>query len=415
MLSSLKLMMQDAGHGYSINQFFDAGNSFSEEIVSSTDTSNNSVYLIKESSVNGVLLSKHDSKNNLLFSKKISISGRSLYNPSIKTDSSGNIFTAFLSLSTDFAVVVSKFNSSGVLQWSKKFTASDSIVCFNLAVDSSGDAYVCGYVSSFSNGYFIKISSSGTVLLQRKITTSNTSVYGLDVDLSGNIYLACRQSVIKLNSSGTIQWQKTLTTSKPNFQISSILNDPVTSAIFICGEGNRNTYPVTLPFICRLDSSGNFVWYNEHIYSGNSIGQNRVIKKSSDEYIYLSSLNSNYEHINKVDKNGGIIFSRRVLVKYVGNAIEFVKGDSQKIKLGIITDKPNNITNYSIADLPSDMSLVGTYRGISITDANVVNDPQTVTISNSSHSTSSTTGITMSNETLIVGDFTPSLVNTIKV
>ena len=159
------------------------------------------------------------------------------YSRGIITDSSGNIYFGgqHYNASSGSSGFVHKSNSAGVTQWMKKLTSSSSgsIQGRNVAVDSSGNVYLCGHQdkeqapSGGSEEWFIsKFNSSGTLQWTRILGGDAAATGGVDeargiaVDSSGNIFVgghirlgsAYRVHLIaKWNSSGVFQWQRYMT------------------------------------------------------------------------------------------------------------------------------------------------------------------------------------------------------------
>ena len=117
-------------------------------------------------------------------------------------DSSGNIYCCGESANdfTSFNLgIVAKFDSSGTIVWQRNL--SDSVSGMGLksiAIDSSGNLYVAGiYYNSSTNGDAIitKYNSSGVLQWQRSITSSlsspsNMRINSIKVDSSGNYYIS---------------------------------------------------------------------------------------------------------------------------------------------------------------------------------------------------------------------------------
>ena len=152
----------------------------------------------------------------------------------ITVDSSGNVYTAGSLSNTDNNAYLTKYNTTGTLQWQRKLVDTNTAtnrndVTHGIAVDGSGNVYITGYFlnsSSSRNVFIIKYNTSGTLQWQRKLAdTSNANDqndWGLSiaVDGSGNVYVTGRYGnltvgnanvfITKYNTSGTIQWKRKL-------------------------------------------------------------------------------------------------------------------------------------------------------------------------------------------------------------
>jgi hypothetical protein len=154
-------------------------------------------------------------------------------------DSSGNIYiTGWSSLASTNDLWVIKLDSSYNITWKKSYNPSTTtpkeLRGQNITVDASGNVYVVGLAYSTggntNEGFVAKINSSGTMQWIKRIysstyaTNTGAPIYALDVDSSGNVYVASRYpygsnpgqnslSIIKLSSTGSISWQKNIATS----------------------------------------------------------------------------------------------------------------------------------------------------------------------------------------------------------
>ena len=130
---------------------------------------------------------------------------------SIKVDNSGNIYVAgrgtYNSGGSANQLSVSKYNSSGVIQWQKTFSGSGNVSTgLGLNIDSSGNVYVCGLENVFPFLQLItKWDNSGTFQWARNLTDTYKApvdgAYGVAVDSSGNVYV-CGYG---LDSNGLLQ------------------------------------------------------------------------------------------------------------------------------------------------------------------------------------------------------------------
>lgn len=131
-------------------------------------------------------------------------------------DSSGNIYISGTYYQTGFII---KFNNKGVHQWSRELSFRDMNA---VAVDLSGNVFGVGH-DYFSPGQavIVKYNSSGTLQWQRKYENSSylDTGFGIDADYAGNVYVGVESSggghilLVKYNSSGTFQWHRRIRTT----------------------------------------------------------------------------------------------------------------------------------------------------------------------------------------------------------
>ncbi len=143
----------------------------------------------------------------------------------VKVDNSSNIYLAGRSGSTNSGnnFLIMKLNSTGDTVWSKVFNGSSNASDFakKIRIDTSGNVYAAGYLDNTGSGtdiFVVKVSSAGVIQWTKTITGPGNDTdepYGLEVDNSFNVYLACRTTVsgantdimtVKLNTSGDTSW-----------------------------------------------------------------------------------------------------------------------------------------------------------------------------------------------------------------
>jgi hypothetical protein len=220
------------------------------------------------------LIVKYNSAGTLQWANKLASNSPAtydyLYGPS--TDSSGNIYTGGFSFITTPNNMLTKYNSSGTLQWQRKINGNGtgSHPIYSTAVDSSSNIYATGYCSTTAgNAWFIaKWNSSGTIQWQNKITTSGYSSLGteLAIDSSGNVYTygyvnqasASYYTIVKVNSSGTIQWQRTLNNSDFSSYPTGISTDG--TYVYLTMNANNNTYILNIKLLADGTGTGTFVF-----------------------------------------------------------------------------------------------------------------------------------------------------------
>jgi hypothetical protein len=148
----------------------------------------------------------------------------------VDIDPSENVYVSgYVNLGAEPRALAVKYNSSGTLQWQRTLSSSGNAVAANpeaVAVDSSGDVYLCLYYGVVNNYRMVlsKYNTSGTLQFSRSLFTTGKQVYGSGITLSasGDLYLtgyantpdASYNAVIaRYNTAGTIQFQRTYGTT----------------------------------------------------------------------------------------------------------------------------------------------------------------------------------------------------------
>jgi len=208
------------------------GASGSEEAIGhiATDSSGNTYGCGYADSGDEMFLFKYNSSGTLQWQRKLGPSGDQAYHTDVALDSSGNVYASGESNvggSGNPALTLVKYNSSGTLQWKKSLQgSSNSEEGTGVAVDSSSNVYVVGDVESAGAGgndiLLVKYNDSGVVQWKRAIGGTNSDRgTGVAVDSSGNVYI-CGQGasggpyfndyiiIAKFNSSGSLQWERTI-------------------------------------------------------------------------------------------------------------------------------------------------------------------------------------------------------------
>jgi hypothetical protein len=184
----------------------------------------------------------------------------------IAVDSSANLYVGGASIAGgNNALQVSKYNTSGVIQWQR--TLSDAVndeQTNGLAVDASGNVYLCGYSgpTGSTNIQIAKYNTSGTIQWQRTLGSSgNNRGNSVAIDASGNVYLCGYSSVAfgcqlaKYDTNGNIQWQRILGYASYAAEGFGIALDSIGN-FYVCGIG-WDTGPVRDGFLfAKLPGDG---------------------------------------------------------------------------------------------------------------------------------------------------------------
>ena len=297
---------------------------------------------------------KYSSSGVRQYVRQLGVSAAETYGLSVATDASGNVYVAGYTsgrLGTDPQVgntdfFVSKYNSSGVWQFTRQLGASGAITVGRaVTTDSNGNVYVTGYTTGGLDGntlagttdFFVtKYDSLGVKqsTWQLGVTGADTSGGSVAVDSSGNVYVAGDTAdgldgnakvgdtdffVTKYNSSGVRQFTWQMGALAANTVGRSVVVD-AKGNVYVAGEtsGVLSNEPLTGTkdyFIVSYNSSGVIHYLHQMGIAGReTVGQSLALDASANVYIagYTSGgLDGNaltaglgYFFVTKYDSNG---------------------------------------------------------------------------------------------------------------
>lgn len=300
----------------------------------------------------------------------------------VRIDSSNNIYVGgYSGVSGNNVYQLSKYNSSGVLQWQKRLgpgTASQATGT-SIALDSSGNIYIGGYYDTGGNYDFVvaKYNSSGVVQWQQKYGTSggyDDYGQGVAVDASGNVYFTGYTNVsaswdmllLKYDTSGTLLWQRKLGNGATDIATSVAIDS--SGNPYVCGYSN-DTGADGIQLI-KYNSSGTLQWQRV-LTGGQAQGYGITVDSSDNIYICGHSRYSGSQdmYVAKYNTSGTIQWQRSI-----GNST-----NSEQAR-GVGVDSAGNVYlagvgqvagvwNIMYVKLPADGSKTGTYvvGGVSYT------------------------------------------------
>jgi hypothetical protein len=174
----------------------------------------------------------------------------------LKVDQSGNAYICGFNspyANAPYRYLTLKFNSQGVLQWSKYYSGTgNGTNCANsLDIDRFGNSYVTG--STYNLGTFvdyttIKYSSTGIQVWVRDFSglqSSEDLARAITLDSSLNVYVtgfsgysspAYKCTTIKYDNAGTQQWVARFDSSWGVYPI-KIVTDNASNIVILCGYG----------------------------------------------------------------------------------------------------------------------------------------------------------------------------------
>ena len=178
--------------------------------------------------------------------------------------------------------------------WFASIFGSTTNSANGVAVDSTGNAYVCGTTiasSPFTAATLTKFSPTGAVIWQTSLpSTIESSIFeSIKIGPSGDVY-ACGIAtvsggfavylVVKYNSSGVLQWQRTLSitgTSPRSYAIDVDSSD----FVYVTGQTNSGTFITTVKF----NSSGSVQWQVRYPGEGGSVGNGIAVDASGNVHV----------------------------------------------------------------------------------------------------------------------------------
>jgi len=117
----------------------------------------------------------------------------------VETDAAGNVYT--ITKNTAGQSVLTKFNTSGVVQWQRIICATSGFI----AVEKATGSIFFGS-SANANGFVAKYNTSGVLQWQRSVfitLTTLMTILAVTMDTSGNCYVLNRNGFVKISSNGS--------------------------------------------------------------------------------------------------------------------------------------------------------------------------------------------------------------------
>lgn len=375
----------------------------------------------------GLQIAKYNGSGVLQWQRTLARTAGNQYFRAIAVDSAGNSHVCgYSDASGTIDFQLAKYNTSGTLQWQVRLGGTTEDQAFGIALDSSGNVYVCGYtvVSAVNYVLLAKYNSSGTIQWQRRIGASNRAGagYGIAVDDSGNAYV-CGGTVasgslnelflVKYNTSGTLQWQRALGSA----------SDDVGRAVSVDSSGNvyiagySTVSALYRAQIAKYDSSGTLLW-QRYLGSGADCYAYGIATDSAGNSYIVGRSAANYEILIAKYDTSGVLQWQRTLGNGSTSANDFAQGIAVDNNGSVYVCGESEVFDTSrdflFAKLPADGSKTGTY---SVSGVNIIYANSSLTEAASSHASSTTTltntntALTSANTTLT--DSATSLTSTV--
>ena len=221
---------------------------------------------------------------------------------SIKIDSSGNIYAvgqaSIGGVNTGFVI---KMTPSGGIVWQRKLTITGGVTSGSegaggINVDASGSVYavVICTVSAIATPTLLKFNSAGVLQWQRSLAAASSASAGTPViDASGNVFYSGHvQSAIntvflvKYNSSGVIQWQRKMSHATYDVRDGFGCALDSTGAVYVAGTWqNKPTYTSYRMLLVKWDTSGAIQWQKDIAVGTLANGYGLTIDSSNNIYV----------------------------------------------------------------------------------------------------------------------------------
>jgi len=267
---------------------------------------------------------KYDSSGVLIWSQRYNGPANDIDHPTdIEVDTSGNVYVTGYSIGieTDCDYATIKYNSNGVSQWTQRFNGLDSLYdkATEIAIDNTGNIIVTGYSGVPIYGYdymTIKYNSSGVVQWSKTYNGTGNYIDNANyvvADVSGNVYVTGTSYgldseydflTIKYNSSGTLLWSSRGNgTSNTYDEAKKVVVDNLGN-VYVTGDsygvGSLSDY-----LTAKYNSAGVIQW--SHRYDeANSYDYANDIEVDNSGNVYVTGSgygNSNYSNISTIKYN----------------------------------------------------------------------------------------------------------------
>lgn len=223
---------------------------------------------------------------------------------------------------------VTKYDTSGLFQWSLNLENTNRVAARSIAIDTNGNIYVAGSVAGSLYGnaflgvfdaFLIKYDSFGVKQWVKQIgTTSMDGATAVNIDDNGNVYLvgytsgdldgnlhtgAVDSFIMKFSPDGTALWSKQFgAESSGNAKSSNACDVALDSDgnAYIAGltdgglDGNINSGLYDM-FLAKIDSSGSKLWIRQLGTAGYDNGYSVSINKNSGNVYVFGDTNGGFD------------------------------------------------------------------------------------------------------------------------
>ncbi len=283
----------------------------------------------------------------------------------IAVDDSCNVYITGRSYNgTNYNFATIKYNSIGDTLWEAFFNGVGNWQIgygpMSIAVDDSGNVYLCGDSVSGSNFYYAIIKYNANGIKQWTETYDGFGnginyVKDMVIDNNGNVYVTgstcdtsnCYFSTIKYNTNGIIQWIATNDVGSNIGDIAYTIDIDDSGNIYVSGDGSEGT--IVFFATIKYNSNGDTLWSSTYVVDGsmNKFVSDQAVDNFHNVYVTGYSINwpdTTEDYLTvKYNSNGILQWS----AYYKGIADTFFMG---KHAQAIVVDTLGNayVTGYGL-------------------------------------------------------------------
>lgn len=384
--------------------------------------SDNSLYL-NAASTAAVYAVKYSPTGSLNWQRRLTVVTASTTDRKLAIDSSDSTYLGYSDSGTATnSVYVAAYNSSGALQWQKRWnhngrslTYRPSAVCYgsNLYVGNARISQTSESPGGNTTGLLTKSpTSTGAVTWSRNTYNTDNNCEAITVDSSENIYMAHdidrstlynynSLAVSKFSSAGSRLWTSTVSgeaetsgTYRGIFAYDIALDSSVN--IYVAGV-KENTSSVNRAAIFKFNSSGTIQWARA---LGTTSGIYHGVTTDSSGTIYACGYIGNVAVVVSYTSSGTINWQRSWTggVSDVFRSIA-VDSNGDLCICGSTSSAGQGSNDILILKVPSDGSMTGTYENFTYAVSTYTNATETA-------SAYTPSGVTTYSQTITVTDST---------
>jgi hypothetical protein len=261
-------------------------------------------------------------------------------------------------------ILTTKYNADGIIAWQQNFNTSSTKNDYGIALteDASGNIYVVGTTDNGGSTNYdvvvLKYNSVGTLQWSNTFNSSfskNDIGTSIKIDAIGNVYICATSEglttsfdylILKYSSAGTLQWNN-------RYDFASLVELPIgididaSGDIFVTGASasSANNWDFTT---ARYNTSGTFLGDVRNAVAGAGLDQPLAYKKDASGNIYITGRSStdgiNYD-IKTIKLNSSYVLQWTKLIDLAGKEDQGNSIDvdaSGNIYVGGFSTKANN-------------------------------------------------------------------------